>query len=237
MDREGLRHGYAALSRGPEQITVRASRRLSPTPELTSVGPIHYEVVEPMRAVRFRLDPNDCQPIAFDWLFRVELPPVAEDRTHLRAGYRTEAELVRYHQIGAVEGWIKLDGERIADCRLTDRRSGAKRPGGRSADRALDPGARSGKVGKDPACSVGGGARRVRTDAGLLVSTVARSAVAQQSPRHYGRRVFALFVSALRRPVGLVHWAGTETSPVWSSTAEGTIRCGERAAAEVLDRL
>lgn len=104
--------GYAALSRGPEQVTVRASRRLAPLPDVTSIGPIHYEIVEPMRTIRFRLEANDAQPIAFDWLFRAELPPVTEDRTHLRAGYRTMAELVRYHQIGVAEGWIEVDGER-----------------------------------------------------------------------------------------------------------------------------
>lgn len=103
---------YAALSRGPEQITVRSSRRLSPTPELTVVGPIRYEVVEPMQVVRFVLEPNDVQPIAFDWTFRAELPPFPEERTHLRATYRVMSELVRYHQIGVAEGWIELDGER-----------------------------------------------------------------------------------------------------------------------------
>jgi hypothetical protein len=56
--------GYAALSRGKEQLTVRASRQLVPEPTLTSTGPIHYEVEEPLRVVRFRLEPNDCQPIA-----------------------------------------------------------------------------------------------------------------------------------------------------------------------------
>lgn len=104
--------GYAALSRGPEQVTVRASRRLAPEPNLTAIGPIRYEVVEPMRAVRFVLEPNDTQPIAFDWLFRAELPPRLEERTFLRGTYRTMAELVRYHQIGVAEGWIELDGER-----------------------------------------------------------------------------------------------------------------------------
>jgi monoamine oxidase len=39
---------------------------------------------------------------------------------------------------------------------------------------------------------------------------------------------------ALREPCGLVHWAGTETSPAWSGYIEGAIRSGERAAAEVL---
>jgi len=104
--------GYAALSRGPEQITVRASRRLSPAPAMTAIGPVHYEVVEPMRVVRFRLEPNDCQPLAFDWLFEAAVPPFAEERTHLRNQYRTSADLVRYHQTGVASGWVEVDGVR-----------------------------------------------------------------------------------------------------------------------------
>jgi hypothetical protein len=104
--------GYAAVSRGAEQITVRASRRLSPTPDLTVIGPVQYEVVEPMKAVRFRLEPNDQQPLAFDWLFEAVVPPFVEERTHLRSQYRTSAELVRYHQTGVASGWVEVDGER-----------------------------------------------------------------------------------------------------------------------------
>jgi monoamine oxidase len=37
----------------------------------------------------------------------------------------------------------------------------------------------------------------------------------------------------LREPVGLVHWAGTETATVWSGYMEGAIQAGQRAAAEV----
>src|SRR5438093_8774647 len=61
--------GYAAVSRGVEQTTVRSSRQLAPEPERTVIGPIRYEVIEPLRSVRFVLEPNDCQPIAFDWRF------------------------------------------------------------------------------------------------------------------------------------------------------------------------
>ena len=104
---------YAGTSRGAEQTTVRASRRLAPDPELTVVGPIRYEVIEPLRRVRFALEPNDVQPIAFDWLFEAALPPQFEDRTHSRAGYRVSAELVRYHQIGRCSGWLEIDGDRI----------------------------------------------------------------------------------------------------------------------------
>jgi hypothetical protein len=105
--------GYAAMSRGPEQITVRASRRLSPAPAVTAIGPVHYEIIEPMRTVRFRLEPNECQPLAFDWLFEAIVPPFVEERTHLRSQYRTSAELVRYHQTGVASGWVEIDGERI----------------------------------------------------------------------------------------------------------------------------
>ena len=37
----------------------------------------------------------------------------------------------------------------------------------------------------------------------------------------------------LREPVGLIHWAGAETSPVWMNYMEGAVRSGERVAAEV----
>jgi hypothetical protein len=103
---------YAGISRGVEQITVRASRRLSPSPETTVVGPIRYEVLEPLRSVRFVLEPNDVQPIAFDVTFTSVVPPFLEDRTHMRQDYRVASDLVRYHQSGVATGWIEVDGER-----------------------------------------------------------------------------------------------------------------------------
>jgi len=42
------------------------------------------------------------------------------------------------------------------------------------------------------------------------------------------------FGSALREPVGRIHWAGTETSTYWNGYMDGAVRAGERAAAEVL---
>ena len=47
--------GYAGVSRGKEQWTVRASRRLSDDPDRIGAGPIDYEVIEPYRRVRFAL--------------------------------------------------------------------------------------------------------------------------------------------------------------------------------------
>ena len=42
---------------------------------------------------------------------------------------------------------------------------------------------------------------------------------------------------ALRPPVGLIHWAGTETAERWMGYIDGALESGERAAAEVLAEL
>ena len=106
--------GYAAVSRGVEQLTVRGSRRLYPDPERLEAGPIRYEILEPMKRIRFALDPNDTQPIAFDWVFEARVPPVTEDRSvnPTAMAYRPAIDLVRYHQIGIASGWVEIDGER-----------------------------------------------------------------------------------------------------------------------------
>ena len=110
----GVVDGYAGVSRGTEQWTVRASRRLASDVEGTTVGPIRYEVVEPLRVVRFSLEPNDVQPISFSWTFTGAVPPALEQREQHRSrdGLRLDADIVRYHHIGTAEGWLELDGTR-----------------------------------------------------------------------------------------------------------------------------
>lgn len=45
------------------------------------------------------------------------------------------------------------------------------------------------------------------------------------------------FGRALRRPVGPLHWAGTETADRWALYMDGAVASGERAAAEILPLL
>ena len=105
---------YGGVSRGVEQWTVRASRELAPDREATVVGPLRYEVVEPLRVIRFRLEPNDAQPIAFDWTFDGVVPPFLEHREvhRSRDGSRLDADIVRYHHSGVARGWVEVEGER-----------------------------------------------------------------------------------------------------------------------------
>jgi hypothetical protein len=106
--------GYASISRGREQWTVRASRRLSDQPDILSVGPISYAVTEPYRRVVFTCAANDEVPVAFEWVFEAVVPAQLEDRDRSRSrrGYRLDSDLLRYHQVGVASGWIDVDGER-----------------------------------------------------------------------------------------------------------------------------
>ena len=49
--------------------------------------------------------------------------------------------------------------------------------------------------------------------------------------------VLTKYGSALREPVGRIHWAGSETSSFWNGYMDGAVRAGKRAAAEVLELL
>ena len=106
--------GYAGVSRGREQWTVRASRRLSDDADRTGAGPLQYDVLEPYRRVRFRCDANPIVPIAFEWVFDAAVPAKLEQRDiqRSRRGYRLDAEVLRYHQIGVASGWVEVDGAR-----------------------------------------------------------------------------------------------------------------------------
>ena len=51
---------------------------------------------------------------------------------------------------------------------------------------------------------------------------------------HFTPGVWTAYGPALREPVGRIHWAGAECSPVWNGYMEGAVRSGEATAADVL---
>lgn len=106
---------YAGVGRGVEQWVVRASRSLHSDPETVNVGPISYEIIEPLHRVRVKLQANEQQPIAFDIVFQSIVPCVVEQREDRRDmhGFRKATDQVRYHQTGVVSGWVEVDGARI----------------------------------------------------------------------------------------------------------------------------
>ncbi|MGY1829711.1 hypothetical protein ACI8AA_04680 [Geodermatophilus sp. SYSU D01180] len=106
---------FAGISRGKEQLTVRASRQLDSDPERVGVGPLDYEVLEPLRKVRWVLRENHVLPIRFDLTVTGVLPPFLESKDSQRepSGFRICSDLLRYHQPSTVSGRIWVDGEQI----------------------------------------------------------------------------------------------------------------------------
>jgi hypothetical protein len=106
--------GYGGVSRGVEQWTVRASRVLASDPDSIDVGPLRYEIIEPLKTIRVVLERSDVQPIAFDIVLEGIVPCCVEDREDRRTltGYRHNADQIRYHQTGTARGWVAVDGTR-----------------------------------------------------------------------------------------------------------------------------
>ena len=109
----GIIDGFGGVSRGKEQWTVRGSRELASAPEHTGVGPVRMEIVEPLKKMRFVLEPNDVQPISFDIVVEAVTPPFFEERNlvrNRRTG-RIDVDVIRYHQGGWATGTLTVDGE------------------------------------------------------------------------------------------------------------------------------
>lgn len=109
----GVIDGFGGVSRGREQWTVRGSRELASAPDATAIGPLSYEVVEPLRQIRVRLEPNDVQPISFDVVLSGVTPPFFEERNLVRnrRTNRVDVNVIRYHQGGWAEGTITVGDE------------------------------------------------------------------------------------------------------------------------------
>ncbi len=109
----GVVDGFGGVSRGREQWTVRGSRELRSAPEHAGVGPLHYEIIDPLRRVRVRLEPNDVLPISFDVELSGVTPPFFEDRNLVRnrQSQRIDINVIRYHQGGWASGSVTVDGE------------------------------------------------------------------------------------------------------------------------------
>ena len=106
---------FAGVSRGVEQITVRASTELDNDLERMGVGPIDYEIIEPMGKLRCILRENDIQPISFDVVVTPIMRPFLERKDAQRGvdGLRVASDLRRFHQACTVSGWLTIDGETL----------------------------------------------------------------------------------------------------------------------------
>ncbi|MGE0385961.1 MAG: hypothetical protein AB7Q97_14635 [Gammaproteobacteria bacterium] len=107
--------GFACAMRNGRQYNLRASRPLRPPLE-TEVGPIRYEILEPLRRLRFAVAPNDSG-VALDLAWTAAVDPYLEGRwggNRRSVNGRTAIDTQRFDGIGRWNGWIEVDGERLA---------------------------------------------------------------------------------------------------------------------------
>ena len=104
--------GFAGVQIGTRQMTVRASRLLSSAPEEMGVGPLGYEVVKPLEAIRLTLAENSAVPLRFELTFHATMPGFFENRDVVIQAGRAASDVIRFHQAGTVSGWIEIEGER-----------------------------------------------------------------------------------------------------------------------------
>ncbi len=95
---------------GKTQYNVRASRELYTAPDQTQVGPFSYEVLEPLKKVRFVLDENEYG-LSFDIVCDGIGPCHEEPPQFSRYKSRVTENVQRYLQMTRMSGWIKVDGE------------------------------------------------------------------------------------------------------------------------------
>ena len=101
-----------SVVRGDEQISVFASGRAPLDRSLaTRVGPIHVEIVEPLRIIDVHVEAPE-QGLRAELRLTSRSAAIEEPHFFQRVGTRTLFDYTRLTQFGTWNGWIEIDGER-----------------------------------------------------------------------------------------------------------------------------
>lgn len=102
--------GHSSFNVNGVQRTLRLSR-IWRDDFSVSVGPLRYEFVEPLKATRMVLEPNESG-MSYDILWRGLAPPhLSQHHRAVRNG-RFTTDQSRYNQVGTATGWLEIDGKR-----------------------------------------------------------------------------------------------------------------------------
>lgn len=103
---------WVSVAHGNRQSAIRASRTLHPRYDDLSVGPITYEILEPMKTIRVVVA-SDFGNMDIDVVFESQSPPFIEDRyQHFKFGAVVN-DLIRYTQVCRASGQAKVKGESL----------------------------------------------------------------------------------------------------------------------------
>jgi hypothetical protein len=115
----GTAEAFAILNVRGRHTTVRAHQRLRTDRLEMRLGPFSFDVVEPFRMWRLRLDPTGgaaggAGDVAFDitWL-DTKRPVFRQLGAGVIVGARALSPVAGYDGFGRQEGWVAVDGERF----------------------------------------------------------------------------------------------------------------------------
>ena len=105
--------GWTSVAHADTQSVVRASRALHPRYEDLAVGPVRFEILEPMQRLRIVTSDNRAG-IEVDVVFEAQSPPFVENRyQHFKYGAVVN-DLMRYTQICNASGDVSVGDEHVA---------------------------------------------------------------------------------------------------------------------------
>ncbi len=107
----GVMDAFAGITLGREQHNFRATRRLGERPLDTQLGPLRFEVIEPLKRHRLSLAENPSG-LRFELDFEASFP-LAQEKLSLRQRKgQIEEDMARSTQFGRWRGWIEAAGRR-----------------------------------------------------------------------------------------------------------------------------
>ena len=102
---------HFSVSTGGVQHSFHGSRRAPGDRRNSRVGPLRLEILEPIRVVRLRLEPNETG-IECDLVFRAQTVPHLEPKNVMYDELRCIMDTSRFTQLGRWEGWSSIAGRR-----------------------------------------------------------------------------------------------------------------------------
>ncbi len=105
--------GHFSVASDGQQHSFHASRRAPLERRDSSIGPLSIEVIDPMRTIRVRIEPNETG-IECDLVFRCCSVATQEPKSDMREGVRVMMDTTRFTQFGSWEGHWVVGGVRRA---------------------------------------------------------------------------------------------------------------------------
>jgi hypothetical protein len=107
----GVMDGFCTYSTPELQVNVRGSRELvNGDRDSMHIGPLHTELLEPMKRWRYWLDENEYG-VSYDFTLTSNFEPLPPERWISMVDNRRVMDWTHFGAVGRIEGWTRLDGK------------------------------------------------------------------------------------------------------------------------------